>query len=282
MSQKPRWTNTTGDTIYEWNSLNGSLETYKPGHWETEIGKGGKEARVWVVESVINPATGLYGITLPDEQGNQGRTVLINPINAPGTQGLGPLLHPEKQQVVILNTGNNQPVKNPIVRVYPNLIPPDVETPVTVPPLENGYQPLYVMFNNPRYLPGVVTGNGKAITGIWLDRAGDELGAPIPSQIADKLRGKEFASFDQFRKTFWQEVAKDPELSGQFNKANLKDISNGLSAYSPVTEQVGGRKKYEIHHVKPISQNGAIYDIDNLRVLTPKRHIEIHSKKGGK
>ncbi|HGJ5918033.1 S-type pyocin domain-containing protein [Arsenophonus nasoniae] len=45
-------------------------------------------------------------------------------------------------------TGNNQPVKNPIVRVYPNLIPPDVETPVTVPPLENGYQPLYVMFNN--------------------------------------------------------------------------------------------------------------------------------------
>ncbi|HGJ5899836.1 MAG TPA: klebicin D activity protein, partial [Arsenophonus apicola] len=42
----------------------------------------------------------------------------------------------------------NQPVKNPIVRVYPNLIPPDVETPVTVPPLENGYQPLYVMFNN--------------------------------------------------------------------------------------------------------------------------------------
>ncbi|HGJ5890834.1 MAG TPA: S-type pyocin domain-containing protein, partial [Arsenophonus apicola] len=216
VSQKPRWANTTGDTIYEWNSLNGSLETYKPGHWETEIGKGGKEARVWVVESVINPATGLYGITLPDEQGNQGRTILISPINAPGTQGLGPLLHPEKQQVVILNTGNNQPVKNPIVRVYPNLIPPDVETLVTVPPLENGYQPLYVMFNNPRYLPGVVTGNGKAITGIWLDKAGDELGAPIPSQIADKLRGKEFASFDQFRKTFWQEVAKDPELSGQF------------------------------------------------------------------
>ncbi|UBX30793.1 hypothetical protein LDL57_16285 (plasmid) [Arsenophonus apicola] len=129
-------------------------------------------------------------------------------------------MHPEKQQVVILNTGNNQPVKNPIVRVYPNLIPPDVETPVTVPPLENGYQPLYVMFNNPCYLPGVVTGNGKVITGIWLDKAGEELGAPIPSQIADKLRGKEFANFDQFRKTFWQEVAKDPELSGQFDPGN--------------------------------------------------------------
>ncbi|UBX30955.1 S-type pyocin domain-containing protein [Arsenophonus apicola] len=280
VSQKPRWANTTGDTIYEWNSLNGSLETYKPGHWETEIGKGGKEARVWVVESVINPATGLYGITLPDEQGNQGRTILINPINAPGTQGLGPLLHPEKQQVVILNTGNNQPVKNPIVRVYPNLIPPDVETLVTVPPLENGYQPLYVMFNNPRYLPGVVTGNGKAITGIWLDKAGDELGAPIPSQIADKLRGKEFASFDQFRKTFWQEVAKDPELSGQFKGINQSGMRDGLSPFSPKNEQVGGREKYEIHHIKPIKDGGEVYNLDNLSVLTPKRHISIHSKKG--
>ncbi|HGJ5874943.1 MAG TPA: S-type pyocin domain-containing protein, partial [Arsenophonus apicola] len=88
----------------------------------------------------MNPATGLYGITLPDEQGNQGRTVLITPINAPGTQGLGPLLHPEKQPVVTLTTGNNPPDKNPIGRAYPNLMPPDVEAPVTVPPLENGYQ----------------------------------------------------------------------------------------------------------------------------------------------
>ncbi|WGL99271.1 HNH endonuclease signature motif containing protein [Arsenophonus sp. aPb] len=127
-----------------------------------------------------------------------------------------------------------------------------------------------------------IAGNRQEVSGNWLNQAGAELGAPIPRQIADKLRGKKFASFDQFRQAFWQEVAKDNELSRQFNKANLRDISNGLSAYPPVTEQVGGRKKYEIHHVKPISQNGAIYDIDNLRVLTPKRHIEIHSKKGDK
>jgi hypothetical protein len=137
-----------------------------------------------------------------------------------------------------------------------------------------------VMFNNPRYLPGVVTGNGKAITGIWLDKAGDELGAPIPSQIADKLRGKEFASFDQFRKTFWQEVAKDPELSRQFKGINQSGMRDGLSPFSPKNEQVGGREKYEIHHIKPIKDGGEVYNLDNLSVLTPKRHISIHSKKG--
>ncbi|WP_390900307.1 HNH endonuclease signature motif containing protein [Serratia ficaria] len=42
-----------------------------------------------------------------------------------------------------------------------------------------------------------------------------------------------------------------------------------------------GRDKYEIHHVNPISEGGAVYDIDNLRVLTPKRLVEIHSENGG-
>ncbi|HGJ5866580.1 MAG TPA: HNH endonuclease signature motif containing protein, partial [Arsenophonus nasoniae] len=110
--------------------------------------------------------------------------------------------------------------------------------------------------------------------------AGDELGAPIPSQIADKLRGKEFASFDQFRKTFWQEVAKDPELSGQFKGINQSGMRDGLSPFSPKNEQVGGREKYEIHHIKPIKDGGEVYNLDNLSVLTPKRHISIHSKKG--
>ncbi|HGJ5890678.1 MAG TPA: HNH endonuclease signature motif containing protein, partial [Arsenophonus apicola] len=182
------------------------------------------------------------------------------------------------QQVVILNTGNNQPVKTPIVRVYPNLIPPDVETPVTVPPLENSYQPLYVMFNNPRYLPGVVTGNGKEITGNWLDRAGEELGAPIPSQIADKLRGKEFASFDQFRKTFWQEVAKDPELSGQFKSGNLGNMRNGKAPSPRESEQVGAKVKYEIHHINYIKNGGEVYNVDNLSIVTPRRHIDIHKE----
>ncbi|WP_425452635.1 hypothetical protein [Edaphovirga cremea] len=31
-----------------------------------------------------------------------------------------------------------------------------------------------------------------------------------------------------------------------------------------------------------MSEDGPVYDVDNLRVLTPKRYIEIHSKSGEK
>lgn len=46
------------------------------------------------------------------------------------------------------------------------------------------------------------------------------------------------------------------------------------------TEQVGGREKYEIHHVTGVGQDGAVYDVDNMRITTPKLHINIHSNKG--
>lgn len=278
INHKPRWMDAKGEKLYEWNTLTGKMETYKPGHWETEINRSGKSERVWVVESVIDPATGLYGITLPDENGGQGRTVLINPVNAPGTDGLGHLLHPEKQQIVILNTGNNQPIKTPIVRVYPNPIQPDIDAQIAVPPLETDYQPLYVMFNNPRHLPGVVTGNGQQVTGNWLNKAGEQLGAPIPRQIADKLRGKQFASFDLFRKAFWQEVAKDDNLSKQFKSGNLGNIKNGKAPSPKESDQVGERVKYELHHINHIKDGGEVYNVDNLSIMTPRRHIDIHKE----
>ncbi|MDK6891939.1 hypothetical protein QP278_25750, partial [Escherichia coli] len=39
--------------------------------------------------------------------------------------------------------------------------------------------------------------------------------------------------------------------------------------------QVSGREP----HDKPISQDGGVYDMDNIRVTTPKRHIDIHRGK---
>nr|WP_246585551.1 HNH endonuclease signature motif containing protein [Yersinia kristensenii] len=139
-------------------------------------------------------------------------------------------------------------------------------------------EPVYVYFKTPRDEPGEVTGRGQRVAGIWLAEAGKGLGVPIPAQIADKLRGKEFSSFDRFREAFWQEVGNDPELSKQFKSGNLGNIKNGKAPSPRESEQVGGRVKYELHHVKPISKGGAIYGIDNLRVLTPKRHIEIHKE----
>ncbi|WP_367617551.1 hypothetical protein [Pseudomonas azerbaijanoccidentalis] len=35
-----------------------------------------------------------------------------------------------------------------------------------------------------------------------------------------------------------------------------------------------------MHHVNHSSKGGEVYDIDNIRVVTPKRHSELH--RGGK
>ncbi|MGE4801078.1 S-type pyocin domain-containing protein [Yersinia hibernica] len=148
-------------------------------------------------------------------------------------------------------------------------------------PADSGLEPVYVYLKTPRDEPGIATGHGQRISGIWLAEAGKGLGAPIPVQIADKLRGREFSSFDRFREAFWQEVANDPELYGQFSPLNQKRMKRGYAPYPIPIEQVGGREKFELHHVKPLSKNGAVYDIENIRVMTPKRHLSIHSKNGG-
>ncbi|WP_404975985.1 HNH endonuclease signature motif containing protein [Yersinia intermedia] len=100
----------------------------------------------------------------------------------------------------------------------------------------------------------------------------------MPVQIADKLRGRKFSSFGEFRRALWLEISKDPTLSEQFKSGNLGNIKNGKAPSPRESEQVGGRVKHELHHVKPISKGGAVYDIDNIRVLTPKRHIKIHKE----
>ncbi len=130
-----------------------------------------------------------------------------------------------------------------------------------------------------RNKPGKATGKGKPVGDKWLDDAGKDSGALIPDRIADKLRDKEFKSFDDFRKKFWEEVSKDPELSKQFKDSNKTNIQKGKAPFARKKDQVGGRERFELHHDKPISQDGGVYDMDNIRVTTPKRHIDIHRGK---
>ncbi|MEY1236668.1 HNH endonuclease [Providencia manganoxydans] len=131
---------------------------------------------------------------------------------------------------------------------------------------------------NKRREEGTVTGNGEAVGEQWLEDANKGNGVPIPEQIAEKLRGKKFKTFDKFRKAFWEEVSKDPELFDQFCDANKGNIKKGKAPVPVEEEQVGGRVKFELHHEEPIAQGGEVYGIDNLRVVTPKRHIGIHKK----
>ncbi|PSV36109.1 hypothetical protein C9J44_10795 [Photobacterium sp. GB-27] len=148
---------------------------------------------------------------------------------------------------------------------------------ILVFPEGSGIEPLYLVFKiTARNEPGVVTGKGEDITGIWLEKAGQELGAPIPSQIADKLRGREFSSFDTFRKAFWLAVSEDMELLKGFSRSNQRLIKRGNAPFCVEDDTAGGRERFEIHHIKEIQYGGKVYDVDNLSVVTPKRHIDIH------
>lgn len=44
-------------------------------------------------------------------------------------------------------------------------------------------------------------------------------------------------------------------------------------------DAVGTRSVFEIHHINRIADDGAVYDIDNLRINTPKNHISQHKRK---
>ncbi|EAW1321401.1 colicin [Salmonella enterica subsp. diarizonae] len=132
---------------------------------------------------------------------------------------------------------------------------------------------------NKRNQPGKATGKGKPVGDKWLEDAGKETGAPVPDRIADKLRDREFKNFDDFRKKFWEEVSKDPELIKQLKNQNKTNVQKGKAPFARKKDQVGGRERVELHHDKPISQDGGVYDMDNIRVTTPKRHIDIHRGK---
>ncbi|MDF7679450.1 S-type pyocin domain-containing protein [Enterobacteriaceae bacterium ESL0689] len=193
---------------------------------------------------------------------------------------------------VPLNTGNRNPVRipNPVVvdpllentRIGATTTPAAEEKHfadyILILPVSN-IPPIYVYLRNN---PGQVTGKGQKVSGIWLSDANTGNGSPIPGQIADKLRGRTFANFDQFRKAFWLEVSEDPELSGQFKPHNQTNVRNGNSPFTREVDRAGGRERYEIHHIIPISKGGDVYNVDNMGVTTPKRHIEIHSIRQGR
>ncbi|MEW7860061.1 S-type pyocin domain-containing protein [Pseudomonas chlororaphis] len=153
--------------------------------------------------------------------------------------------------------------------------PPDYKDFILVFPANSGIKPLYIVMNV-RLDPGTVTGQGQDVIGIWLAGAGVGLGAPIPTRIADQLRGKSFASFDAFRKAFWKAVASDSELSSQFIVANRKRMLVGNAPKTREQDMVGGRGVFELHHVDKVSEGGEVYNVDNLGVVTPKNHIDIH------
>ncbi|HFK4495777.1 TPA: type VI secretion system tube protein TssD, partial [Escherichia coli] len=201
------------------------------------------------------------------------------------------------------HTGNDRPpLEQPTILVTP--IPDGTDTYTTPPfpvpdpkefndyilvfPAGSGIKPIYVYLKeDPRKLPGVVTGHGVPLSPgtRWLDMSvsNNGNGAPIPAHIVDKLRGREFKTFDEFREALWLEVSQEPELIAQFSEINQLRISQGFTPFAPDEGHYIGPKetlkKFQIHHFIAIEYGGGVYDIDNLRIVTPRLHDEIHYRR---
>ncbi|RMT92073.1 hypothetical protein ALP37_200134 [Pseudomonas amygdali pv. sesami] len=53
----------------------------------------------------------------------------------------------------------------------------------------------------------------------------------------------------------------------------------GNAPHPKLEDQVGRHTKFEIHHKEEIANGGAVYDVDNLVIMTPKQHIEHHRNR---
>jgi hypothetical protein len=227
-------------------------------------------SEVTLVPVTYNAQHNIYIATTAD---TPPKTLTWTPIVQPGNSSTALPIEPPNPPVF---TGASITPVAGRIDSFPEVTENSFDDYVFVFPIDSGLPPLYVMFRDRREDPGFALGSGTSVSGVWTDAASKGEGAPIPSQIADQLRGKEFRNFREFRESFWKAVAGDPILSQQFNLRNRVRMQNGRSAYVRKAEKIGARTKYELHHKHLISLSGQVYDIDNITLTTPKRHIEIH------
>lgn len=154
------------------------------------------------------------------------------------------------------------------------IYPPEYKDFILVFPAGSGVKPLYIVLNV-RKTSGRVTGQGEDLDGNWLIDADSGEGVPVPKDVADALRGREFKSFDSFRVEFWK-AASMSAIKNQFISQNLGRMRKGRAPRVHKTQRVGGRLSYELHHLVKVSEGGAVYDLDNIRVNTPRNHIDLH------
>jgi hypothetical protein len=127
-----------------------------------------------------------------------------------------------------------------------------------------------------RKSPGTAFGTDlPVVTGRWLRGSHGNSGM-IPQRIAQRLSGRSFASFDDFRGALWREVAADSGLASQFSRANAARMRRGLAPITHSSQQYGGLSSYILHHRTPIEAGGAVFDMTNIRIVTPRLHQAVH------
>ncbi|QDS32815.1 hypothetical protein FPS98_01815 [Brevibacillus brevis] len=77
-----------------------------------------------------------------------------------------------------------------------------------------------------RKSPGTVTGGHKLTNPEKMMRGTHGNVGIIPKEIADKLRGQQFDTFDDFREAFWKTVA-DSSYAKEFSRSNIGKMKKG-------------------------------------------------------
>lgn len=125
-----------------------------------------------------------------------------------------------------------------------------------------------------RNSPGIAFSSDtlETIDGRWLDE--DTVEAPIPEQVASRLRGRRFANSGEFRRAFWIAVSQS-DLARQFTARDLWRMRRGLAPIAPRSQWYGRQRAYIVHHRRTIASGGAVYDMSNMLIVTPDRHQDI-------
>lgn len=237
------------------------------------------DGRVKVRAAAYDAATNGYSATTDH---NPAITLHWTPAQPPGAQLFGPTRLPiHAPSIEVLAGPNTQPV-DAQVDEHPALEIGDIDDYIYWFPADSGLPPLYIVFKKrkgPRYEPGIASGHGAVIDGIWLGEATRGEGAKIPIQVADQLRGRTFRDFDHFREHLWKAVSRLPHLVQQLSVIDEDQVRQGNSPFASKTEVRGGRQRFEIHHIHEIQHGGAVYDIENLVLLTPNAHINNHKAR---
>lgn len=205
--------------------------------------------------------------------GDSTPTLIWTPISRPpdsSTTSLG--------QVPVLPDASGLPITDveTQVDIYPEVDRNKPDDYILLSPPGSGLPDSYVLFKDPRSIPGIANGYGKPVSGTWLGENSRGEGAPVPSHIADQLRGERFSHFDYHRRAMWKAVSRDPLMSKQFSEFNVKRMKEGNAPFAPVGEKVGGRQTFEVHHKHEVAKGGEVYDMDNWSVMTPAQHIQHH------
>lgn len=102
--------------------------------------------------------------------------------------------------------------------------------------------------------------------------------AQVPKSIGEALSGREFRTFGELRRAFWQQMANHPQYAQEFaalHPDNLDLMRRGLSPIAEATQHVGANRVFELHHLKNIQHGGEVYDLSNLVIVSPRYHSRV-------